>query len=452
MSVEGAILDLEKKIATAVTDGNAADAAALADARKALAEGSNEVHRYLDHLQDRRYELLKTIASSTVPLLTLVTLLVTVWIQANQLEVSRTTAEQISWREMIGHFSKSSKGEQTDEEGIATAAELKSFFHSDQYGSQAQDMAILLLPRVLDPDCFADLYHALVEAADWTRFDAILKSNKMIASRIAVMDRCIVDLGSCQRDMPQLHNVSVEAIRNDELAVLRNVALSGADLARILRSGIPRGKVIDLDGALFYRSDLSGVDLSHVRFGTVRFVATALKDAVLVDIRDFDQSQWSGEPWWEAARVSPPLLQFLSTMEAPTIGDAYPDHPLTQDEYIAGVRHLRSDGGVDVDAAIQLLASDTAAASEPAAGPVDAQSAPATARHGQESGDDEFKVGFVVRLRSGGPLMTVLEPGRSVKCTWFADGRSEQSYFPLSVLELATEIHDAPVPPLPGAP
>lgn len=45
-----------------------------------------------------------------------------------------------------------------------------------------------------------------------------------------------------------------------------------------------------------------------------------------------------------------------------------------------------------------------------------------------------FKVGDVVQLRSGGPLMTidalkVDSDKKAVRCTWFIDGRLESSLF-----------------------
>lgn len=50
----------------------------------------------------------------------------------------------------------------------------------------------------------------------------------------------------------------------------------------------------------------------------------------------------------------------------------------------------------------------------------------------------EFKAGDTVRLKSGGPLMTVnkIESGGLVWCDWFDDKRSPQSKaFPATSLE-----------------
>ncbi len=48
-----------------------------------------------------------------------------------------------------------------------------------------------------------------------------------------------------------------------------------------------------------------------------------------------------------------------------------------------------------------------------------------------------FKIGDIVRLRSGGPVMTVSGiDGTSVECTWFgADGKVNFHHFVAAMLE-----------------
>ncbi|PBI78642.1 hypothetical protein A9993_02420 [Rahnella victoriana] len=54
--------------------------------------------------------------------------------------------------------------------------------------------------------------------------------------------------------------------------------------------------------------------------------------------------------------------------------------------------------------------------------------------------ENVFKPGHVVRVKSGGPLMTVviLENGNGgYKCQWFNGSILESGFFPLNSLELA---------------
>jgi uncharacterized protein YodC (DUF2158 family) len=55
---------------------------------------------------------------------------------------------------------------------------------------------------------------------------------------------------------------------------------------------------------------------------------------------------------------------------------------------------------------------------------------------------ENFKVGDVVRLKSGGPNMTVESVGdiygdQRVWCVWFEKGKREDAHFPPATLELA---------------
>lgn len=54
--------------------------------------------------------------------------------------------------------------------------------------------------------------------------------------------------------------------------------------------------------------------------------------------------------------------------------------------------------------------------------------------------DTQFKVGDVVRLKSGGPDMTIgtIEPGQPkfASCRWFDGKKLKQSTFPLDLLVL----------------
>jgi uncharacterized protein YodC (DUF2158 family) len=46
-----------------------------------------------------------------------------------------------------------------------------------------------------------------------------------------------------------------------------------------------------------------------------------------------------------------------------------------------------------------------------------------------------FKIGDVVVLKSGGPDMTVEEPGEVVGCVWFEKNQPQRGFFPAAVLE-----------------
>ena len=62
----------------------------------------------------------------------------------------------------------------------------------------------------------------------------------------------------------------------------------------------------------------------------------------------------------------------------------------------------------------------------------------------------EFKVGDIVQLKSGGPKMTVNEvlethgeDKQDVRCAWFAGSKHEHAYFSVETLILAPEENEA---------
>ena len=52
-----------------------------------------------------------------------------------------------------------------------------------------------------------------------------------------------------------------------------------------------------------------------------------------------------------------------------------------------------------------------------------------------KAGDTVLKAGDTVRLRSGGPLMTVVEAGEAVRCAWFQGKENREGSFPAAALD-----------------
>jgi uncharacterized protein YodC (DUF2158 family) len=62
-----------------------------------------------------------------------------------------------------------------------------------------------------------------------------------------------------------------------------------------------------------------------------------------------------------------------------------------------------------------------------------------------------FKEGDVVKLKSGGPKMTVTSVGDqlgtpSVWCSWFTAGKNNAGVFPLGAVEIVSDNNDGPQP------
>jgi uncharacterized protein YodC (DUF2158 family) len=61
---------------------------------------------------------------------------------------------------------------------------------------------------------------------------------------------------------------------------------------------------------------------------------------------------------------------------------------------------------------------------------------------GEKDGEMAFKVDDVVQLKSGGPLMTVTDPGRTVdgkvvvRCAWYDERKPCSNVFPADALKI----------------
>ena len=54
---------------------------------------------------------------------------------------------------------------------------------------------------------------------------------------------------------------------------------------------------------------------------------------------------------------------------------------------------------------------------------------------------EEFKIGDIVQLKSGGPKMTVVSApeGGKVWASWFAGAKSERAFYPMAALQVPPE-------------
>jgi hypothetical protein len=117
-----------------------------------------------------RLEGWKSLATVVVPLLTLITLAVTIWIQNSQIQAMREGNEDKQWREALKSFSVKHFDPLAD---LTADAALKSFYTSPRYRDQAYAMTKIMLGHMTDEEGFRDLYSSAYAYAAWNNIGDI---------------------------------------------------------------------------------------------------------------------------------------------------------------------------------------------------------------------------------------------------------------------------------------
>jgi len=108
-----------------------------------------------------------------VPLLSVLTLAVTIITQTLQQRDQERSRQDTIWRGTIEEF-KSATQRNVAFGGLLAQVKLKPFFKSTEYGEQANQLARLVLPRVTDRDAFRDLF----DSVEWHDLNEMAAVNR----------------------------------------------------------------------------------------------------------------------------------------------------------------------------------------------------------------------------------------------------------------------------------
>jgi hypothetical protein len=309
---------------------------------KALGDGAKSLSEL--HHQRSRGELAKTAATAVVPLLSLLTLAVTVAMQSCQLQATRDAAEDISWRDTVNHLVTATYD--SPGAGFAISAELKSFFASERYARQARQLAILSLPRIADPVGFGDLLASAVGPHPaWKDLDDLLTVDRIIAEHFWTMEEGIKTYDP-KKGMPGYQTIggrrpSREDLQAQQAFMLRSIGLVSKYICDILRTDRPASGEIDLHDVFLYQCNLNGADLRRAKLANARLEATTVHQAKLDATDGPETTEWVNTAWWLAASISSPLLDHLVARQYPYFSAdiKYDEEPPSKEEY---ARLLRS--------------------------------------------------------------------------------------------------------------
>jgi hypothetical protein len=321
-------------------------AKAASEARKSAAEATNSNAQI-------RLEILKSVSTFLVPLVSFLTIAFTVWIQYLQSQETRHQDEATQWRDFLSYAKSSATTVQSDP---TFSPRLRSFFSSSTYHDQAINISKRLMGEIADSGGFSDLFDVTFAQLDSDNFADVVDVEKLLyANTLKYYSTCAqfmdnlpdkikqkvpktTDLaGICSRAVSEkaIRDAGVDADRLKTLAQLRHDTTAFEDennavsvkIGDYIRNNYSIGKphaskVILLNHLYIYGANLSDVDFSSFDVSDTIFDSTILTRAKFtpaklttaaggtpVDLRDTE--------WWEAREIDQVALEYLVEYEYP---------------------------------------------------------------------------------------------------------------------------------------
>ena len=334
----------------------------ISEANKAKVDAQNQ-------LRQLQLERLKSWSVVLVPIVSLLTLLGTVIVQAVQLRqqfvASRSQSEDSEWRALLSSLQGSSKNYAAD---ITVSSRLQAFINSDRYGEQARRLAVRVMGNLTNASAFSELLSATAQIEGEDELKILLGIAKALAdTRQSIEFECYNEAmsigvaaeapyGVCTLAIsaPVAHEIarktadSKEALarRQSYFAVGVQVATVSARIGPILRKRYPVGtdqsgsKPVDLTNLYLNGTDLSGVDFSTFDLSN-SFIYFSKLDGAILNPRfggDFGDSEW-----WNAKSIEQNFLKWLIGNRFPYYDRAifgYPSGAVTREFYEARVQAL----------------------------------------------------------------------------------------------------------------
>jgi hypothetical protein len=315
-------------------------------------------------------QLLGSIPSILVPLAALATVITTVWIQNNQIDLSRQQLEDTQWRTFLESVSKSQNSAISD---VTFVPRLKTFLRSELYKDQVIDVAKRLLGQLTDRPGFDDLFNVVFPANSTSSINDmkdVLKSLSRtdVAIKLACnpTDQTFKDLqfpvtlyewGLCDGGLKddQVIGYLKTYPGKDKLVQARRDSFTTSDeeaevskrLSSVVRAFLVnnKGKDVDLSGVIIERADFSGVDLSLVDLTGASCDLCDFTGALLTPAKS-EGFQPNRSNWWEADTIDKTLLNRFISEAYPGYYDyeiIYANKNFNKDYYVSKVMRLCSE-------------------------------------------------------------------------------------------------------------
>jgi hypothetical protein len=304
----GELHDLEKA---------AAAAKLFADARKTRSE-----LQYLNshvHLEDA-----KSWAFLAIPLLMLVGLFVFSPGPDQQARAMREANSEAQWHEVERNFITQLNQSSGRPDVLLLTTPLQPFLNDARHGKEATDLSLLALARVTSADSFQDYFVSRGIRVGSQNLSSIATLDRMLYTSFNELDDALNTETNGITAIPG-RSLNKEQGQRARDAVLLELTYLSARVGFYFRSLAGATPVnADLRRVFLKNVDLSGVDFGHSLLDNCQWEGVTLAGADLSGIQDYENSQWIDASWWDAKRISKPLLGYL-------IANQYPYHPPVTD-------------------------------------------------------------------------------------------------------------------------
>ncbi len=343
----------DKLIASGSPDDVAKGAALLEKAAALEQQASNaerqamEIEKLKRDLDDSQRGHWRDALVSLIPLASTVILAGTLIFQISQARAERKEKREEQAAEARQkeqqRFMDALKEIQTSEK-ISTAAAIINTFQEEPYRSQVLDMAVKLLLMRESMEEFQTLYMAVMNPLTYDQLPQMQRLCKEVDKSYFTIATPIWNEDTSSTDETKLNHADRKVF---ELYSQEQLFLSNR-LAGLLRTPPPAGMIVDLSQLNLREMDLSGVDLGTANISATNWTYVKLDGCDMSRITEFDNCLMRSTAWWHAARISKPLLDWLSKTCAYSAKQQYNTRlPVGAEEYTACVAKLEA-GGSDV--------------------------------------------------------------------------------------------------------
>jgi uncharacterized protein YjbI with pentapeptide repeats len=345
------------------TGGSNQEVVALLAILNGVADFENKSREAASASSVKRYEFWKSFATAVVPLLTLMTLAVTIYFQWDQSRTTLKTNEDTQWRAVVDALTKP-PGPTTD---IVITTALLPFYDSTRYKSQAYEMTFLLAGRIASEAGFRSLFHGAFgngsweNAADLERLGLALNTNYEDVNEVYQLlggAERLQELSKAPRRQSVSNGSNIDQANHARNEILHAEHFLSEQVAQLLRQKRPAGSVYgDFSGFSFFETDLSLADFTGLDISNADFQRANLDNAHFTPAK-FDGTTFNGTAWWRAQDISSPFLRYLLSAAPPnfenkdrTTLDAT-DVVILKSEYEAQVGRLCKKAKIDCKALV----------------------------------------------------------------------------------------------------